>query len=422
MLDAIRAIDVLAARPEVDGERIGFTGESGGSNSTYWVAALDPRVKLAVPVSSVTTFDYWIRTDCNWDWHQRPPGIRRLADIGTLLALHAPGPLVVISSRRHTDDQEFPLEEAEKSYQWARQVYRLLAAEDAVTHYESTTAHGYQEDKREQLYRAVRALAASAAVEGRQGVAGQGGERRGAPVRVAGKEPHVPRHLRGVAQAAPPLEHATDPAARRAFLRQRLGWPQPLPDVKAEKVGQEEKGSWAAEFWLFEPEPGIRLPAVRMGRQGAGGPITLVPGRDKQAVARVLDAGGQVLALDLRGAGEIAPAAGNVRNWAWFAGRPGPGQWALDLVQAARFCRQALSASSVAVEAENDYGWPALLAGAAAPDLVASGSVRVSQASLREELLARGDQALADVPGLLERLDIPQLRELWPGGQVRVRE
>ena len=132
--------------------------------------------------------------------------------------------------------------------------------------------------------------------------------------------------------------------------------------------------------------------------------------------------GGQVLALDLRGAGEIAPAAGNVRNWAWFAGRPGPGQWALDLVQAARFCRQALSASSVAVEAENDYGWPALLAGAAAPDLVASGSVRVSQASLREELLARGDQALADVPGLLERLDIPQLRELWPGGQVRVRE
>jgi hypothetical protein len=25
-----------------------------------------------------------------------------------------------------------------------------------------------------------------------------------------------------------------------------------------------------------------------------------------------------------------------------------------------------------------------------------------------------GDTALADVPGLLERLDVPQLRELWP--------
>ena len=34
--------------------------------------------------------------------------------IGTLLALHAPRPLLVISSRRGTDDEEFPLEEAAK--------------------------------------------------------------------------------------------------------------------------------------------------------------------------------------------------------------------------------------------------------------------------------------------------------------------
>jgi len=157
-------------------------------------------------------------------------------------------------------------------------------------------------------------------------------------------------------------------------------------------------------------------------------------GRDKQTVARVLDAGGQVLALDLRGAGETCAPEGNVRNWAWFAGRPWPALWALDLVQAARFCRDPgtarravadgarLSAPSVAVDAENDYGWPALLAGAAAPDLIASGNVCVSRASLREELLARGDHALADVPGLLERLDIPQLREVWPGGRVSVRK
>ena len=225
VLDAIRAIDVLAARPEVDGERIGFTGESGGSNSTYWVAALDPRVKLAVPVSSVTTFDYWIRTDCNWDWHQRPPGIRRLADIGTLLALHAPGPLVVISSRRHTDDQEFPLEEAEKSHQWARQVYRLLAAEDAVTHYESTTAHGDQEDKREQLYRAVERWLRPPLANGDKEL----------PVKVESvaelqcglPEKNLTFHdiYAGWLKPLPRLSAPTDPAARRAFLRQRLGWP-----------------------------------------------------------------------------------------------------------------------------------------------------------------------------------------------------
>src|SRR5262249_28167943 len=155
VLDAVRALDALTSRSEVDPERVGFTGESGGGNTTYWVAALDPRVKLAAPVSSVTTFDYWIRKDGNWDWHQRPPGIRRVADIGTLLALHAPHPLLVISSRRGTDDEEFPLDQAEKSYRWARHVYGLLSAEDAAVHYESTTAHGYQEDKRRQFYGAV---------------------------------------------------------------------------------------------------------------------------------------------------------------------------------------------------------------------------------------------------------------------------
>jgi hypothetical protein len=95
--------------------------------------------------------------------------------------------------------------------------------------------------------------------------------------------------------------------------------------------------------------------------------------------------------------------------------------WALDLCQAALFCRDGLSAPSVSVDAENAYGWPALLAGAAAPDLIASGSVRIPLASLHEKVRARGDHALCDVPGLLEWLDIPQLRELWPAGQVSVK-
>jgi hypothetical protein len=430
VLDAIRAIDALSARPEVDPERIGFTGESGGSNSTYWIAAVDPRVKLAVPVSSVTTFDYWIRTDCNWDWHQRPPGIRRIADIGTLLALHAPRPLLIISSRRGTDDQEFPLAEAEKSHQWARHVYGLLGAAPggypAAAHYESTTAHGYQQDKREQLYRAVEHWLRPPFPKGEKELPAK--VESVADLRCGLPEKNLT--LRDVyaewLNPLPRLSKPSDPAALRAFLRERLGWPQPLPAVMAQKLGQEEKGPWSAEFWIIEPEPGIRLPAVRIARHPPPAThhpvITLVPGRDKQAVARVLEAGRQVLALDLRGAGETRAPEGNVRNWAWFAGRPWPGLWALDLVQAARFCGKRLSAPSVAVDAENDYGWPALLAGAAAPDLIASGSVRVPRASLREELPARGDHALADVPGLLERLDIPQLRDLWPRGQVSVRK
>jgi hypothetical protein len=418
-LDAIRAVDVLAARPEVDPKRIGFTGESGGSNSTYWAAALDPRIYLAVPVSSVTTFDYWIRTDVNWDWHQRPPGIRRIADIGTLLALHAPDPLLVISSRRGTDDQEFPLDEAEKSYQWARHVYRLLSAEDAAAHYESTTAHGYQQDKREQLYRAVERWLKPPFPKGEKELPAEVDRfedlRCGLPEKNLTIRDIYAQWLKPLPRPSQPL----DPAALRAFLRDRLGWPQPLPGVKAERIGHEQKRSRSVEFWIFEPEPGIRLPAVWIKGKVAA-TITLVPGRDKQAVGRALQAGHSVLAFDLRATGEIAPADGRVRNWAWFAGRPWPGLWALDIAQAARFCREKLAATSVVIVAENQFGWPALLAAAAAPDLIASGGVRIARPSLREDLASRGDGALADVPGLLERLDIAQIRQLC-GPDVRVR-
>lgn len=442
VLDAIRALDVLTARSEVDPKRIGFTGESGGANTTYWIAALDPRVRLAVPVCSVTGFDYWIRTDVNWDWHQRPPGIRRIADIGTLLALHAPNPLLVISSKRGTDDLEFPLDEAEKSFQWSRHVYRLFRAEEnTATHYESTTAHGYQEDKRRQLYLAVeRWLQPPHPQDGRE-----------FPVKLESVDelrcglPEPNLTFRDVyASWVKALPRSTDDDSARAlrvFLRERLGWPQPLPEVKAEKISHEENGPWSAEFWIIEPESGIRLPAVRISRKGTDAPMTLVPGRDQQTVARALESGRSVLAFDLRGLGEmrhgkngtwpwmagapwtelLAGVDGSLSNWAWFAGRPWSGQWALDLAQVAVFCRKQFAASAVSVDAQNAFGWPALLAGAAASDAISSGTAQIPWASLHEDIRVRGDNALADVPGLLERLDVPQLRRLWPGGQVSVK-
>ena len=152
ILDGIRAVDYLYTRQDVDRSRLGFTGESGGGNSTYWVAALDQRVCLAVPVCSVTSFDYWIRNNRNWDWHQRPPGIRSIADISTLLALIAPRPLLVISALRGTDSEEAPFEQAEEAVGEARKIYDLYGAGASLQSWESNTSHGYQQDKRERMY------------------------------------------------------------------------------------------------------------------------------------------------------------------------------------------------------------------------------------------------------------------------------
>nr|MBT5020111.1 prolyl oligopeptidase family serine peptidase [Planctomicrobium sp.] len=53
--NGIRAIDYLQFRPEVDGEKIGITGRSGGGAYSWWVAALDERIKVAVPVAGITS-------------------------------------------------------------------------------------------------------------------------------------------------------------------------------------------------------------------------------------------------------------------------------------------------------------------------------------------------------------------------------
>lgn len=54
--DAIRALDYLDSRPEVDPARIGAAGCSGGGCLTTYIAALDPRIKAAAPACFINSF------------------------------------------------------------------------------------------------------------------------------------------------------------------------------------------------------------------------------------------------------------------------------------------------------------------------------------------------------------------------------
>jgi len=61
MFDELRALDYLAGRPEVDAKRLGALGMSMGSTKAWWLAALDPRVKLCLDVCCLTDFDELIK-------------------------------------------------------------------------------------------------------------------------------------------------------------------------------------------------------------------------------------------------------------------------------------------------------------------------------------------------------------------------
>jgi dienelactone hydrolase len=125
--NGIRAIDYLVSRPEVDPERIGITGRSGGGAYSWFVAALDDRIKVAVPTAGITTLrnhvvDGTVEGHCDcmffvntyrWDYDR-------------LAALVAPRPLLIANTDK---DTIFPLDGVYSIYTSVRSLYRSLGAE-----------------------------------------------------------------------------------------------------------------------------------------------------------------------------------------------------------------------------------------------------------------------------------------------------
>jgi dienelactone hydrolase len=60
--DSLRAIDYLTTRPEVDSARLGTLGMSMGSTMAWWLAALDPRLRVCVDICCLTDFDALIES------------------------------------------------------------------------------------------------------------------------------------------------------------------------------------------------------------------------------------------------------------------------------------------------------------------------------------------------------------------------
>src|SRR5207237_1796958 len=83
--DNRRAVDYLLTRPEVDGERLGITGASGGGNQSMYAGALDERFMAVVPVCSVGTYQAYLHTACCVC--EVLPGAMRLTQEGDELTL-----------------------------------------------------------------------------------------------------------------------------------------------------------------------------------------------------------------------------------------------------------------------------------------------------------------------------------------------
>lgn len=91
-----RAIDILLAHEDADPTRVGVTGLSGGGWQTAFVSGLDPRVTLANPVAGYSSFRTRVRhlSDLG-DSEQTPNDLATIVDYTHLTAMRAPHPTLL---------------------------------------------------------------------------------------------------------------------------------------------------------------------------------------------------------------------------------------------------------------------------------------------------------------------------------------
>ncbi|MGH7169933.1 MAG: alpha/beta hydrolase family protein, partial [Gemmataceae bacterium] len=145
--NAMRALDYLETRKEVDAKRIGVTGRSGGGATSWWLAAADDRPQCIIPVAGITDLyshviegvvprlrDGVISGHCDcmyfvntYRW-----------DFGRVMALCAPRPLLLGNSDA---DDIFPVAGYRRLADKVRRIYGLYGAADRFQLLETKGPH-----------------------------------------------------------------------------------------------------------------------------------------------------------------------------------------------------------------------------------------------------------------------------------------
>jgi hypothetical protein len=127
--DALRCLDYLETRPEVDRRRIAVAGLSLGGETTMYVAALDTRVQAACSSGWLTTIDNLKHGHCPcWNF----PGLEEHFDFADIFACIAPRPLVLEIGEKERAPGGFPAGIARQALEEIKPAYRVFGAETNV--------------------------------------------------------------------------------------------------------------------------------------------------------------------------------------------------------------------------------------------------------------------------------------------------
>ncbi len=281
-LNGIRGIDYLTGRPDVDPQRIAVTGISGGGAATFWIAAAEERVTVAVPVSGMADLPSYVSNrvinghcDCmflyntfQWPWTR-------------IAAMIAPRPMLFTNSDQ---DPIFPMDANRRVINRLERIYSLYGAGDLVDSFVSIGGHAYRQDIRQAAYRFINThLKGDPRLVTDSEVDVPTGPRDRLKyaidlkrLRVFPRDSDIPadelnttidRHFVPVARVGPPTEgrYQTWRAALLAELRRVTfrHFPERILPAELLRPGESD-GLWLAS------EPGIRVHLQALGERESG--------------------------------------------------------------------------------------------------------------------------------------------------------
>jgi dienelactone hydrolase len=144
--DGIRGIDYLLTRKEVDPERLGVTGQSGGGTQSAYIFAFDERIKAGAPVNYITGFRRLLESIGPQDAEQNfYHGILNGITHADLLEIRAPNPALIVAGTRDF----FSIQGARETYSEVKRAYSAFGQGNNIGIIEDDWGHGYTRKLRE---------------------------------------------------------------------------------------------------------------------------------------------------------------------------------------------------------------------------------------------------------------------------------
>jgi len=140
--NSMRAVNFLASRPEVDADRIGCTGASGGGSQTWFIALLDERIRAIAPVCMLSSH-FQGGCPCEEGPLLRTRGLTSFDIVAAL----APRPILLPAVTGDWTNLN-PAYEIPR----LKQVYALYGAEQNVSAFYYDDQHNYNKRTREHVY------------------------------------------------------------------------------------------------------------------------------------------------------------------------------------------------------------------------------------------------------------------------------